>query len=449
MKTIRIGSGAGFGNDRILPAVKLLEEGNLDFLCLECLAERTVAIAQKRRNADPTKGYNAYLVKRMEKVLPLAYQKGVRVITNMGAANVRAAVEVVSALARELGLHGMRIIGVEGDDVFDKLPRYADFRILETGGQLRDLKEPIAANAYIGCAPIVEALNQGADVVITGRCADPALFLGPLVYSFGWDLEDYDLIGKGTVVGHLLECSCQVSGGNFCIPGVKEVPRLWDIGYPYADVSEDGTIYISKVEGTGGRVDVQTCTEQLIYEIHDPTRYLTPDCVADFSKVQLEQAGPDRVKVTGATGRPKTDTLKVSVGYKDGYIGTAGLSFGGHKCFERAVLAAKIMETIIPRDYETDEYKVDIIGYNSLFPRDYEAGYPGGVEPLELRLRVAARARDRETLELIANEVDSFTISGPANCGGLERNIQELIPVLSILIPREDITISYVTEEVQ
>lgn len=448
MKKIRIGSGAGFGNDRFLPAVDLLRDGELDFLCLECLAERTVAMAQQQKLMNPDKGYNSYLVRRMEPLLPLAFKKHVKIITNMGGANVKKAVEKLAEIAEKHQLKGLKIIGVEGDDVFENLKKYEDLPLMEREGCLRDIAEPVAANAYVGCEPIVEALKRGADVVITGRCADPALFLAPLVYSFGWDMKDYDMMGRGTVVGHLLECADQVSGGNFAIPGEKNVERLWDIGFPYADVLEDGTAYISKVAGTGGRVDVQTCTEQLVYEIHDPTKYLTPNCVADFSHVRLEQDGPDRVKVTGATGYERPETLKVSVGYKDGYIGSAGLSYGGHKCYERAVLAAKTLETIIRRDYCTDELKVDIIGYNSLFPREYELGYPGGVEPLELRVRVAARARDRETLELIANEVDALTIGGPANCGGLARNIKELVAVLSILIPREDIRFSYIETEV-
>ena len=448
MKKIRIGSGAGFGNDRFLPAVDLLRDGELDFLCLECLAERTVAMAQQQKLMNPDKGYNSYLVRRMEPLLPLAFKKHVKIITNMGGANVKKAVEKLAEIAEKHQLKGLKIIGVEGDDVFENLKKYEDLPLMEREGCLRDIAEPVAANAYVGCEPIVEALKRGADVVITGRCADPALFLAPLVYSFGWDMKDYDMMGRGTVVGHLLECADQVSGGNFAIPGEKDVERLWDIGFPYADVLEDGTAYISKVAGTGGRVDVQTCTEQLVYEIHDPTKYLTPNCVADFSHVRLEQDGPDRVKVTGATGYERPETLKVSVGYKDGYIGSAGLSYGGHKCYERAVLAAKTLETIIRRDYCTDELKVDIIGYNSLFPREYELGYPGGVEPLELRVRVAARARDRETLELIANEVDALTIGGPANCGGLARNIKELVAVLSILIPREDIRFSYIETEV-
>ncbi len=448
MKKIRIGSGAGFGNDRFLPAVDLLRDGELDFLCLECLAERTVAMAQQQKLMNPDKGYNSYLVRRMEPLLPLAFKKHVKIITNTGGANVKKAVEKLAEIAEKHQLKGLKIIGVEGNDVFENLKKYEDLPLMEREGCLRDIAEPVAANAYVGCEPIVEALKRGADVVITGRCADPALFLAPLVYSFGWDMKDYDMMGRGTVVSHLLECTDQVSGGNFAIPGEKDVERLWDIGFPYADVLEDGTAYISKVAGTGGRVDVQTCTEQLVYEIHDPTKYLTPNCVADFSHVRLEQDGPDRVKVTGATGYERPETLKVSVGYKDGYIGSAGLSYGGHKCYERAVLAAKTLETIIRRDYCTDELKVDIIGYNSLFPREYELGYPGGVEPLELRVRVAARARDRETLELIANEVDALTIGGPANCGGLARNIKELVAVLSILIPREDIRFSYIETEV-
>ncbi len=447
MKTIRIGSGAGFGNDRIRPALDLLKDGNLDFLCLECLAERTVAIAQQNKSVSPDKGYNSYLVRRMSGILPLAYKNKVKVISNMGAANVRAAVKKTAEIAREKGLTGLKIVGVEGDDVFPQLAKYSECDIMENSQKLKDIKEPIAANAYLGCAPIIEALKMGADVVLTGRCSDPALFIAPAAYTFGWDLENYDLMGKGTSLGHLLECSCQVSGGNFCVPGYKDVDRLWDIGYPIAEVSEDGTFVLTKVEGTGGRIDRQTCSEQLVYEIHDPKRYLTPDVVADFSKVHFEEIGKDRVRVTGATGTKRPDTLKVSVGYKDGYTGTAGLSFGGPKCFERTVLAAETIEKIIRRDYETEELKVDIIGYNSLFPRDYSLGYPGGIEPLELRLRVAARAKDRETLELIANEVDTFTISGPANCGGLSRSIKELVAVLSILIPREDIQVSYVVEE--
>ena len=446
MRTIRIGSGAGFSNDRVEPGIELLEKGQLDYFCLECLAERTIAIAQKEKNLDPNIGYNPYLAYRMKKILPIAAEKHVKVITNMGGANVQKAVEKTAEIARSAGISGLKIVGVLGDDIFDRLDRYADYPIFETGERLGDLKNKVAANAYLGCAGIVQALKDGADIVITGRCSDPALFLGPLVYEFNWPMDNYDLMGKGTVVGHLLECSGQVSGGNFCVPGYKDVGDLWHLGFPYADVSEDGTIEISKLEGTGGRVDVQTCSEQLIYEIHDPSSYYTPDCVADFSQVAFEQVGKDRVRVTGATGRPRTDTLKVSVGYKDGYIGSCGLSFGGPKCFERMVLAVQTMEKIIETYYHPAEHRVDIIGYNSLYPRDLSEGFPGGAEPLELRMRVAVRDAEKEMLTMIFNEVDAFTIDGPANCGGMERHITELVAVLSVLVPREDIEISYVEE---
>lgn len=446
MRTIRIGSGAGFSNDRVEPGIELLEKGQLDYFCLECLAERTIAIAQKEKNLDPNIGYNPYLSYRMKKILPIAAKNHVKVITNMGGANVQKAVEKNAEIAKNAGISGLKIIGVLGDDIFDRLDRYADYPIFETGERLGDLKNKVAANAYLGCAGIVQALKDGADIVITGRCSDPALFLAPLVYEFNWPMDNYDLMGKGTVVGHLLECSGQVSGGNFCVPGYKDVEDLWNLGFPYADVSEDGTIEISKLEGTGGRVDVQTCSEQLIYEIHDPASYYTPDCVADFSNVSFEQVGKDRVRVTGATGRPRTDTLKVSVGYKDGYIGSCGLSFGGPKCFERTVLAVQTMEKIIETYYHPAEHRVDIIGYNSLYPRDLSEGFPGGAEPLELRMRVAVRDADKEMLTMIFNEVDAFTIDGPANCGGMERHITELVAVLSVLVPREDIEISYVEE---
>lgn len=445
MKSIRIGSGAGFSNDSIEPGIKLLENGNLDYFCLECLAERTVAIAQQEKKQNSDKGYNPYLVHRMKRILPIAHAKKVKIISNMGGANVEKAIEKIAELAKEMNLTGLKIVGVLGDDIYESLPKYDEYTILETGEFLKDLPNKVAANAYIGCEGIVNALKDGADIVITGRCSDPALFLAPLVYEFNWSLEDYDKLGKGTIVGHLLECSGQVSGGNFAYPPYKEVPDLHNLGFPYADVTENGDIEISKLESSGGRISTATCTEQLLYEIHDPSKYLTPDCVADFSNVHFEEIAKDRVRVIGATGHKKTDTLKVSVGYKDGYVGTAGLSFGGPKCFDRTVLAVKTLEKIIEQYYKTEEHRIDIIGYNSLFPRDLDEGFPNGFEPLELRMRVAARAYDKDTLTLIANEVDAFTIDGPANCGGLERSIKELLAVYSILIPREDVKLSYIT----
>ncbi len=446
MKKIRIGSGAGYAGDRLEPALVLLEKGNLNYICFECLAERTIAMAQQEKRMNPQKGYNSSLEYRMEKVLPLAYKHKVKIVSNMGAANVEKAVEKVAEIAAGRNLKGLKIVGVIGDDVFDRLDKYYDYPILETGGKLGELQNKVCANAYIGCEPMVKALKMGADVVITGRSADPSLFVAPMVYEFGWSLDDYHMLGKGTVIGHLLECSDQVSGGNFAVPGKKEVEDLWNIGFPIAEVSASGEAVISKVEGTGGRIDSHTCTEQLLYEIHDPANYYTPDCVADFSRVNFENIGKNLVRVVGAAGKPRTGTYKVSVGYKDGYIGCAYLSYGGPKCFERAVLAAETLQKILEyNQVATEELQISLVGYDSLFPRDYAQGFP---EAKEIRLRVAARVRDGAVLTRIADEVDALTIGGPASGGGLERFGKELLAVLSFMIPREDVEISFVCKEV-
>ncbi len=451
MKTIRIGTGAGFSGDRVEPAAVLLEKGKLDYIAFECLAERTIAIAQREKAKDPTKGYTPSMERRMDRLLPLAHKNHVKIITNMGVANGPMAVKKIAQIARAHGISGMKIVGVLGDDVFDRLDQYADCEIMETGEPLGQLKNKISANAYLGCAPIVKALRQGADVVVTGRCSDPSLFLAPLVYEFGWALDDYEKLGVGTMVGHLLECSGQVSGGNFCMPGGgRDVERLWDIGFPYADVSEDGTVYISKVEGTGGRVDTQTCTEQLLYEIHDPALYFTADCVADFSNVTFTDTAKDRVKASGATGRPQTGMYKVSGGYRDGYIAVNGETYGGPFCAERARYAMQIMEELIRANYadKLDEYKITLMGYDCLFPRDAKVGFPLGVPPLEVRVRVAARAQDREVLGAILDDVDSLSINGPSNGGAHERSLKDLVAVCSFLIPCGDIRVEFVSEEV-
>ena len=450
MRSIRIGAGAGFAGDRIEPALELLREGALDYICFECLAERTIAMAQQRLAVDPDQGYDTKLAKRMETFLPEAWKQKVKIISNMGAANVPAAVRKTQEIAKRLGLVGLKIVGIEGDNVFDKLGRYADSELMETGKRLSTLNNIVAANAYIGCEAIVSALKMGADVILTGRSSDPALFMAPVVYEFGWEMDDYDKLGKAVAVGHLLECSNQVSGGNYAYAEYREVDRLWDIGFPFADVFEDGNAVISKLEGTGGLISVNTCTEQIIYEVHDPARYITPDCIADFSNIKFEEISENTVGVSGATGRAKTDTLKVSVGYEEGFVGGAGLSYGGPKCFERAALSAEIIEKIIQKHYAAyvDEYKIDIIGYNSLFPRDLSLGYQEGYQPMEVRVRVAVKAKDPETISAISDEVDSLTIGGPANGGGLTREVKPMVSVLSLLIPREEIDISFIEKEV-
>ena len=298
-KSVRIGSGAGYSGDRIEPAVELAEKGDIDYLIFECLAERTIAIAQHAKMKDPQAGYDPLLEARMRAVLTVCAKKGIRIVTNMGAANPRAAAAKVRDIARSMGLENLKIAAVSGDDVLAML-QDGDYTIADNGLPVSSLGERIlSANAYLGAAPLVAALAQGADVVITGRVADPALVLAPLVHEFGWRMDDWDRLGQGTVVGHLLECAGQITGGYYADPGVKDVPGLARLGFPIGEVSADGTVVISKVAGSGGMVTAGTCKEQLLYEIHDPSSYFTPDVIADFSQVTISEDGPDRVTVRG------------------------------------------------------------------------------------------------------------------------------------------------------
>ncbi|MDN5598818.1 MAG: DUF1446 domain-containing protein, partial [Pseudomonas sp.] len=322
MNTLRIGSGAGYSGDRIEPAVELAEHGDLDYLVFECLAERTIALAQQARISDPQGGYDPLLAERMRRVLPCVGQRAgrrrLRVITNMGAANPLAAAGEVRRIAGELGL-GLKVVAVVGDDVLHTLSAE---QLLDNGQTVGALGERlISANAYLGVEGILNALHADADVVITGRVADPSLFLAPQMFEFGWAFDDWPRLGRGTLVGHLLECAGQVSGGYFADPGFKDVEDLARLGFPLAEVDADGNAVITKVAGSGGRVSRATCAEQLIYEVHDPAAYLTPDVTADFSQVGFVEEGVDRVRAQGASGRARPEQLKVSVGYLDGWIG--------------------------------------------------------------------------------------------------------------------------------
>ena len=341
MRTIRIGGGAGYSGDRIEPAVELARYGQLDYLVFECLAERTIALAQRARLTDPSAGYDPLLVERMEAVLPICHDQGVRIITNMGGANPVAASARVIEVARRHQLNGLTVATVTGDNVLE-LVRGRDLRLQETGRRVSELGDTlVSANAYLGAEPLVEALSTGASVILTGRVADPSLGLSAQMHAFGWAPDDWEQLGRGTVVGHLIECAGQITGGYFADPGYKDVPDLARLGFPIAEVTDDGVAIITKVSGSGGRVTVQTCTEQLFYEVHQPERYTTPDTVADFSAVQIADAGPDRVRISGGTGRPRPDTLKVSVGYRDGFVGEGQISYAGPGAVTRARTALK------------------------------------------------------------------------------------------------------------
>lgn len=448
MKKLRIGSGAGYAGDRLEPALVLMEKGEIDYIGFECLAERTIAIAQQEKLKNPDKGYNALLEMRMEKVLPLAYKNKVKVITNMGAANPDGAARVVAKMAEDMGLKGMKIASVSGDDVLGMLGKYQDTTVWETGKPLKDLEgEVVSANAYLGIEGIVDALANGADVIITGRVADPALFLAPLVHEFGWKTDSWDLLGKGTLIGHLLECGGQVTGGYYADPGKKDVPNLSELGFPIIEVDEAGEFIVTKVEGTGGLVTRDTCAEQMIYEIHDPEKYLTPDVVADFSKVSFENAAKDVVKVTGASGSKKTETLKVSIGYRDCFTGEGEISYGGPGCYERAVLAGQIVEERLKlRQIPVDELRIEIIGVNALY-RNQDRVL--GQAPDEVRLRVAARTKKLSDAKKIGEEVETLYTNGPAGGGGATKSSAEIVSVASILISRDDVDVCVKYQEVK
>ena len=315
MKKIRIGGGAGFAGDRVDPAIELIRHGNLDYILFECLAERTIGLSRQEMMADPTKGYSRLLEYRMSQVLKEAHKHHVKIISNMGSVNPKGAVAKIMEIAAEQGLHGIKFAYVTGDDVLDNIEAHYGDDIYEFEGKIGDYKDRIlSANAYIGSDGIVEALKNGADVVITGRVSDPTLTVAPLRYEFGWNVTDNpDQIGQSILAGHLLECGGQVTGGYYADPGYKEVPDLDNLGFPLVEVDETGHFIITKVEGTGGLVAVDTCKEQMLYEIHNPHAYLTPEGSADFSQVRFTQEGKDRVAVWGATSHGMPPSLKVNV----------------------------------------------------------------------------------------------------------------------------------------
>ncbi len=432
MKTLRIGSGAGYSGDRIEPAVELAEQGDLDYLVFECLAERTIALAQQARISDPQGGYDPLLSERMRRVLPFvgvhAGRRRLRVITNMGAANPVAAAIEVRRIASELGL-GLKVVAALGDDVLEAL---APEHMLDNGQTVGSLGERlISANAYLGVDGILQALRADADVVITGRVADPSLFLAPQMFEFGWAADDWQRLGRGTLVGHLLECAGQVSGGYFADPGFKDVDDLARLGFPLAEIDADGEAVITKVAGTGGRVSRATCTEQLIYEVHDPAAYLTPDVSADFSGVSFVEEGVDRVRAQGADGRARPEQLKVSVGYLDGWIGEGQMSYGGPGAVARAELARDVvLKRLELMGVKMQDVRADLIGMDSLH------GPRSSVEPWEVRLRVAARCEQRGDAVRVGNEVETLYTNGPSGGGGASKSLRQVVAVASLLLPR-------------
>jgi hypothetical protein len=430
---LRLGCGAGFSSDRLEPAIDLAEKGRLDFLVFETIGERTLAFGHRDRKLDPSKGYNPQLGARMRGVLRACRENGTRIVTNMGVANVGAAAQLTVEVARELGLKGLKVAAVEGDDIGDLIGPDTtlfdnhDRKVSEVGLPV------VGANVYLGADAIVPALETGADVVITGRVADPSLFLSPLVHTYGWKGDDWPRLGQGTVVGHLMECGMQITGGYFADPGHKDVPRLADCGYPIAEVDADGRCVITKLDGSGGMVSPRTVKEQLLYEVHDPKSYLTPDVVADFSRVSVKEAGKDRVEVGNASGRTRPEKLKVTVGFDGGYFAEAGVSYAGPNATARGKLAADILAERLGRNPAiARNMRIDLIGLNSL----HATAHDSFAETEDVRVRVAMRSADRAACETMLWEVDALLCCGPAAGGGYRGQITPSVVTHSALIDR-------------
>jgi hypothetical protein len=442
---IHIGAGAGFAGDRPGAAVAVVEAlaaaragGSPAFLIFEMLAERTLALAQLERRHDPERGYSANLAAMLRPVLAQCLQHGIRIVSNFGAANPLAAARRIRALAQEMGFANARIAVVQGDDLSATLSP-ARLAARETDGRLLAGRNTVvAANAYLGAQPIAEALDAGAEIVVTGRVADPSLVLGPLAHGFGWRWDDWDRLAAGTLVGHLLECGPQVSGGYFADPGLKDAPDLDRLGYPVAEVNADGTAVITKPAGSGGMVDLRTVKEQILYEIHDPAAYLTPDVVLDLTGVELAQQGPDRVAVRGARGHARPDRLKATVCFESGWFAEAEISYAGPNATARARLAIDIIRKRMAALQPGMAVRADIIGVMSSFGdsagRDLAAATAGSED---VRVRFAARSEDAEAAKLLLTETEALYVAGPAGGGGVRRHLVPQLASASCLIERD------------
>lgn len=441
--TIRVGCGAGFSDDRIDPAQEMAEKGEVDYIAFECLAERTIARENLSRLKDPEKGYTPYLAERFQAVLPACVRNAIRIVTNMGAANPLGAAKAVRREAHALGLGEIPVAVVLGDDVTEAIRANPQLPLLESGEPVESLLPRMAAaNAYLGADVVRDALATGAPVVMTGRVSDPSLFLACMLHGLEWSYGDYTKLAVGTIAGHMMECAAQLTGGCFADPGKKDVPDMATIGFPFADVGADGSLVLGKVDGSGGRLDEMTCKEQVLYEMHDPSSYITPDCILDISDVSFAQVSKDRVRVVGPKARPRTPTYKVVVGYHDGWIGEGEVGYAGPNALARARLAEQVVrERLQMRGFTYREIRVDYIGMSSLHGMG-----EGRAEPYEVRLRIAARSPDRKAAQAVGFEVRTLHVNGPAGGGGGSNALREVLGVKSLLLPRELIKTQIVVE---
>ncbi|MFC7517962.1 acyclic terpene utilization AtuA family protein [Herbaspirillum sp. GCM10030257] len=445
MNNLLIGSAAGFSGDRTDAAQAVVEtlirRGKPAALIFETLAERTLALAQLARRDNPAMGYEPLLAELLTPVLAKCLAHKIAIISNFGAANPVGAARRIQQIAAEQGLPRPRIAVVTGDEIADEKGK----ELLR--GQLGDHFDQdrfVCANAYIGATAIADALRAGADIVVCGRVADPSLTLGPALAHFNWALDDWNRLARGTMAGHLLECGAQVTGGYFADPGFKDVPDIAHVGYPIVEIDGDGNIEVSKSEPTGGIVDTRTVKEQLLYELHDPAAYLTPDVVADISNAEVHQAGENRVRVTGVTGHARPEQLKVNIFYEGGWLAEGEISYAGPRAGARARLAMQILKERLPQL----KIRFDLIGVVSVFGDDdgmllRKTPSAGIADAEDVRLRAACTHENKTIATSLLREVNALYTCGPAGGGGIRTALRARLNATSCLVPREVVTETY------
>lgn len=442
---IRIASGQGFWGDMLDAPVRQVQDGPIDYLMLDYLAEVTMSIMQKQRARDPNAGYARDFVPLMREILPACVERNIRVTANAGGVNPRGCADAVGDVARELNLGGRLRIGiVTGDDVMDRLDDFLargfELRNMDTGEPLSSVRERIqSANVYLGAWPMVEALRGGAQVVITGRATDTGLTLAPLIHEFGWAADDWNKLAAGTIAGHIIECGAQCSGGN-CQFDWQKIPDLANVGYPIVEAAPDGTFIVTKHEGTGGRVNVPSVKEQLVYEMGDPHEYITPDCVADFTTIRLADDGENRVRVSGIEGRPATEFLKVSISYAAGFKAVGTLVYSWPDAYAKARAADRILRSRLERlNLRFDQILTEYVGANAT--HGALAGEPSADLP-EVQLRVGVRGSDRKAVERFTKEIAPLILTGPPGVTGFaggRPKVEEIVAYWPALIPKTEI----------
>ncbi len=444
-KTIRIASGQGFWGDWLEAPVRQVEGGPIDYLMMDYLAEVTMSIMQKQKERDPKTGYARDVVPLLTRILPRLVERNIRVTTNAGGVNPDACAAAVAEAVRALGLSGKLRIGVvSGDDILGRLDellaRGVALADMDTGRPLSDVRaDVLSANAYLGAWPVAEALRQGAQVVITGRVTDTGLTLGPMLHEFGWKTDAWDLLAAGTIAGHINECGAQCSGGNY-LAGWPDVPALEDVGYPIMETRPDGTFSVTKHPNTGGAITVASVTEQLLYEMGDPKSYITPDCIAEFTSIRLEQEGRDRVRVFGIRGRPATEFLKVSIAYRHGYKAVGTLVYAWPDAYAKAKEADRVLRARLARLGLTfDEVLTEFVGVNAT--HGPLAGAPSP-DIAEVQLRVGVRSKDKAAVERFTRELAPLILNGPPSVTGFaggRPKVEEIVAYWPALVPKQEI----------